>query len=303
MQRIVACVLANLELISSEADERLLTRNFFADWPRMLEKHLRRPEEAEYIEALLAHFGGDWVPQPLDAESLAALRAELEAAKDAGAALDEADQAAPEALTAEDLSLAISSDVDAALLDVFLHDSPPQAAEVTQSLQRWIADPSQGELLRNANRAAHTLKGSANILGIRGVGKLAHRLEDILEICEADSAPPSALRARALTAAADCLEQMVAAVTGEDTAPDNAMAVIELLDAARDSQASEPNHETRSPAPLTPPLATAACFGSAACHALHASHSRKSAPPDASIERASVSSVIRAVTPNAPTAP
>ena len=90
-----------------------------------------------------------------------------------------------------DLALDISSDVDAALIDAFLHDSPPQAAEVTQSLQGWIADPTQSELLRNAKRAAHTLKGSANILGIRGVARLAHRLEDILEICETESAPPS----------------------------------------------------------------------------------------------------------------
>jgi chemosensory pili system protein ChpA (sensor histidine kinase/response regulator) len=124
------------------------------------------------------------VPLPLDEAALIELRAELSAASGIGAALDETEQAAPEALEAGDLALDISSDVDAALIDAFLHDSPPQAAEVTQSLQRWIADPTQSELLRNAKRAAHTLKGSANILGIRGVARLAHRLEDILEICE-----------------------------------------------------------------------------------------------------------------------
>ncbi len=254
VQRIVACVLANLEHISGEADERVLTRNFFADWPRMLEKHLRRADDAEPIEALLAHFGGDWVPMPLDAAALDELRAELTAARGIGAALDETEQAAPEVLTAADLSLDVSSDVDAALLDAFLHDSPPQAAEVTQSLQRWIADPTQMELLRNAKRAAHTLKGSANILGIRGVAKLAHRLEDILEICEVDSAPPTALRSQALTSAADCLEQMVATVAGEDHAPENAMGVIELLDAARDSQASDTVRQRALAAPPAEPV-------------------------------------------------
>ena len=38
--------------------------------------------------------------------------------------------------------------------------------------------------------------------------------------------------------AADCLEQMVAAVAGEDSPPDNALGVIELLDAARSNDAS-----------------------------------------------------------------
>ena len=170
----------------------MLVRPFFTDWAAAARSAPARcrPQPAP-IESLIAHFGGGWVPLPLDEAALNELRAELAAASCIGAALDETEQAAPEALEAADLALDISSDVDAALIDAFLHDSPPQAAEVTQSLQGWIADPTQTELLRNAKRAAHTLKGSANILGIRGVAKLAHRLEDILEICEAESAPPS----------------------------------------------------------------------------------------------------------------
>jgi chemosensory pili system protein ChpA (sensor histidine kinase/response regulator) len=266
VQRIAACVVENLRHITQQQDERVLTRAFFTDWPRMLENHLRAASEAEYIDALLAHFGGDWVPLPLDMQALDALKEELTAASGIGAALDETEQAAPEALTAADLSLAISNDVDAALLEAFLHDSPPQAAEVTLSLQGWIANPSQGaELLRAAKRSAHTLKGSANILGISGIAKLAHRLEDVLEICESDAAPPSSLRAQALASAADCLEQMVAAVAGEDALPDNVLGVVELLDAARDNDASgtvrqralsapvadaSANHGNPHPAPL-----------------------------------------------------
>jgi chemotaxis protein histidine kinase CheA/ActR/RegA family two-component response regulator len=270
VQRIAACVLANLEHINQQQDERVLTRSFFTDWPSMLETHLRNAAEAEPVDALLAHFGGDWVPLPLVKEALDALKEELQAATGIGAALDETEQAAPEALTAADLALDISNDVDGALLDAFLHDSPPQAAEVTQSLQGWVANPANAELLRNAKRAAHTLKGSANILGISGVAKLAHRLEDILEICEADEAAPSSLRAQALTSAADCLEQMVAAVAGEDSAPENAMGVIELLDAARSNDisdtvrqralampapAADANDENRDPVPLPHPAA------------------------------------------------
>ena len=192
VQRIGACVLDNLQhLDADDPDARVLVRPFFTDWAQLLEAHLRDATERAPVESLIAHFGGGWVPLPLDDAALTELRAELAAANGIGAALDETEQAAPEALEAADLTLDISSDVDAALIDAFLHDSPPQAAEVTHSLQGWIADPTQSELLRNAKRAAHTLKGSANILGIRGVAKLAHRLEDILEICETESAPPS----------------------------------------------------------------------------------------------------------------
>jgi HPt (histidine-containing phosphotransfer) domain-containing protein len=241
VQRICACVLDNLQHLSTEdQDARLLVRPFFTEWAQLLEAHLRHAERNEPVESLLTHFGGGWVPLPLDESALNDLRAELSAASSIGAALDENEQAAPETLVAADLNLDISADVDGALLDAFMHDSPPQAAEVTLSLQGWIAAPAHnGELLRSAKRAAHTLKGSANILGIRGVAKLAHRLEDILEICEVEAVAPSTGRAQALMAAADCLEQMVAAVAGEDSPPENALGVIELLDAARSNDISD----------------------------------------------------------------
>jgi len=253
VQRIGACVTDNLQhLDSDDQDARVLVRPFFIEWAQLLEAHLRNATELAPIESLIAHFGGGWVPLPLDDAALTELRTELAAANGIGAALDETEQAAPEALEAFDLALDISSDVDAALIDAFLHDSPPQAAEVTQSLQGWIADPTQSELLRNAKRAAHTLKGSANILGIRGVAKLAHRLEDILEICENESTPPSSMRAQALMSAADCLEQMVAAVAGEDSAPENALAIVEMLDAARNNTASDTVRQRTLEAPATP---------------------------------------------------
>ncbi|MBC8026989.1 MAG: Hpt domain-containing protein, partial [Steroidobacteraceae bacterium] len=233
VQRIVAAVTANLEHVTQQQDERVLVRGFFTEWPALLEAHLRDAQSPELIDAVIEHFAGGWVPLPLEEPALQELRAELAAANSIGAALDESESAAPEAVEAKDLTLDISNDVDGALLDAFMNDSPPQAAEVTQSLQGWLIKPSNLELLRNAKRAAHTLKGSANILGISGIGKLAHRLEDILEICEADSHAPSSGRARALMSAADCLEQMVAAVCGEDVAPDDALGVIAMLDAAR----------------------------------------------------------------------
>ncbi|HET7809095.1 MAG TPA: response regulator [Steroidobacteraceae bacterium] len=244
VRRICACVLANLQnLDPHDADARVLVRPFFIQWALLLEAHLRAPGDEVPIEELLAHFSGGWVPMPMESDDIEALRAELSAASSIGAALDASDDAAPEALTAADLTLDVSNDVDAALLEAFLNDSPPQAAEVTQALTGWLdskdwASPAQSELLRSAKRAAHTLKGSANILGIRGVAKLAHRLEDVLEICEADGVAPSEARARALVSAADCLAQMVAAVAGEDAPPDNALAVIEMLDAARDNDAA-----------------------------------------------------------------
>src|SRR5512134_2191421 len=46
VQRIAACVLANLEHITQQQDERVLTRGFFTDWPRLLETHLRNATDS-----------------------------------------------------------------------------------------------------------------------------------------------------------------------------------------------------------------------------------------------------------------
>ena len=96
VQRIAACVLGNLEHLDAEdLDARTLVRTFFTDWPHLLEAHLRDAAAAGPVESLVAHFGGGWVPLPLDDAALTALRSELSAASGIGAALDETEQAAP----------------------------------------------------------------------------------------------------------------------------------------------------------------------------------------------------------------
>ncbi len=41
------------------------------------------------------------------------------------------------------------------------------------------------EDLAQAQRVAHTLKGSANTVGVRGIASLTHRLEDLLQLLDA----------------------------------------------------------------------------------------------------------------------
>src|SRR3982751_1081611 len=67
VQRIAACVLGNLETLDADdPDARVLVRPFFVDWAQLLEAHLREAAAPAPVESLLAHFGGGWVPLPLD---------------------------------------------------------------------------------------------------------------------------------------------------------------------------------------------------------------------------------------------
>jgi hypothetical protein len=88
VQRIAAAVSANLEHVTQQQDERVLVRSFFTDWPRLLEAHLRDARSAAHIDKVVEHFGGGWVPLPLEGTALQELRAELAAANSIGAALD-----------------------------------------------------------------------------------------------------------------------------------------------------------------------------------------------------------------------
>jgi len=82
-----------------------------------------------------------------------------------------------------------------------------------------------------AQRIAHTLKGSANIIGIRGIASLAHHLEDILEYLFENRVPPPKPLTDTMIEAADTLEIMVSSLSGEEEAPSNVMAVLqEVLD-------------------------------------------------------------------------
>ncbi len=55
-----------------------------------------------------------------------------------------------------------------------------QLLQLMQSLTRLERDASNAELLKEIFRLAHTLKGDANIMGFREIGRVAHEMENIL---------------------------------------------------------------------------------------------------------------------------
>lgn len=115
-----------------------------------------------------------------------------------------------------------------------------QAFNATDAGGRSVADasapdmvgPAARENLAAAQRIAHTLKGAANTVGVRGIANLTHRLEDLLELLGRQEAVPDAQAARALGDAADCLAEMSEAVAGLGSGPVDALVVCAGLDAA-----------------------------------------------------------------------
>ncbi len=131
----------------------------------------------------------------------------------------------------EDVSIDVPGDVDPDLLETFLVDAPDQMARLTGMVRALTQGAVDAAELTEAQRVAHTFKGSGNIIGIRGVGKLAHRIEDLIDFAQAHGCELPAPMARDLARATATLDQMVYALRGEEDAPADALADLHTLTA------------------------------------------------------------------------
>ncbi|NNF97407.1 MAG: hypothetical protein HKM94_10820, partial [Halobacteria archaeon] len=143
---------------------------------------------------------------------------------------EEIEQRATEAHL-EDVSLELPEDVNQQLLETLLHELPGQTAEFTAIITRFVAGNASMQEVEVAQRIAHTLKGSANTVGVMGIATLTHHIEDILTVFVKHDRLPGAALSDVLMNAADVLEAMSESLLGIGPAPDQAQNVLqEILD-------------------------------------------------------------------------
>lgn len=199
---------------------------WLAGWRAPFESCFGAPGAEAPAHALLAWLGGS--PLTPDAPLLAALRERLvlpPALPDDGSPAD----LPLDAATEDDVSLDVPEDVARDLCDTFLADSPAQVARLGDLVRALVADGLPEQRLQEAQRVAHTFKGSGNIIGIRGVGRLAHRIEDLIEFAGAHGGRLPAPMAHDLEQACATLDQMVYALRGEEEPPVDARARLQAL--------------------------------------------------------------------------
>ncbi|NJR71901.1 MAG: hypothetical protein HC782_01820 [Gammaproteobacteria bacterium] len=129
----------------------------------------------------------------------------------------------------EDTSLTLKDDADPDVYQAFIDEAPLNVAAFSQLTHLIAAGQASADDMRNAKRIAHSFKGSANIVGIRGIASLGHHTEDILEHFEKSAATPPRALAATLIDASDCLAQMVGHLRGEEDAPDNSFQVLSAV--------------------------------------------------------------------------
>jgi chemosensory pili system protein ChpA (sensor histidine kinase/response regulator) len=133
---------------------------------------------AESIHPIIEFLAAPAWPLPLaeDQQILIAqqlLQAEMHATEDDANRL-------PMHATAEMLSLALSDDINADLFEGLMIELPTQVTQFTEQLNHYVHQKNK-TALASAQRIAHTLKGSANVVGVSGLANFMHFSEDFLE--------------------------------------------------------------------------------------------------------------------------
>ena len=129
-----------------------------------------------------------------------------------------------------DICLKLPEDVNQELLNSLLNELPVLTASFSAIVQKIISLDRHLDQLLEAQRIAHTLKGSGNIVGITGIAVLTHYLEEILAFLIEKQCFPTKQLADALLEAADCLEMMSELILiGKTEEPDNALQVLQSI--------------------------------------------------------------------------
>ena len=134
-----------------------------------------------------------------------------------------------------------------------------ECEELLEQLEAGLLDLEQGrggvEVLHEIFRAAHTIKGSAATVGLEGMARLTHALENRLDELRSGLRQPAAGEVSTMLAAVDALRAMLAAVAaGEEPAPPPA-SVLAALEAGEPA-GEEPAGNEAAP-PSRPPGAPA----------------------------------------------
>ena len=205
--------------------DRLESLEILLGWPAVIVDHLAQPANDALCIAVVDYLEeGSW-PEPLPYREVRELIDGLAKKLELSAEFEVTGREV--VANPEDVSLTISEDASPELIDAFFAESPGHA----ETFSKLVEDIANGkEIQKNvaaAQRIAHTLKGSGNIIGVRGIANLSHHLEDIFEyIGKHHIKPPRAL-ANSMQEAADTIEVMLEYLQGMAPAPVNAQRVLQ----------------------------------------------------------------------------
>jgi chemosensory pili system protein ChpA (sensor histidine kinase/response regulator) len=204
----------------------------FMRGPNLMLDYLRSPKNPQTHAALKDYLADSHWPQSITDEEAEVLIAGLADIDESPAEAEFVSQRATRARP-EDVALEAAPDVNPLLVESFLTEGPLQAGAYTSLVEQVIRGGAGVEVLNEARRLVHTVKGAANTVGVRGIAMLTHHLEDLLEYLTERALRPEGAVAKLLMDGADCLEMMFESLLAGEAPPAQAQTVLQrLLDTA-----------------------------------------------------------------------
>jgi chemosensory pili system protein ChpA (sensor histidine kinase/response regulator) len=105
-------------------------------------------------------------------------------------------------------------EIDEEMLEIFALEAEELVQNINTNLQILASSRSDREALLEVRRNAHTLKGSAGIVGLKKLSQVAHRVEDLLDYLAENDIDADNRIFELLSSATDCFEVLA---TGENS--------------------------------------------------------------------------------------
>jgi chemotaxis protein histidine kinase CheA/ActR/RegA family two-component response regulator len=277
-----------IEQIDGFTSERL---DLILEWLDQVQEYLPSFSDSDAGQLIVTGLIDEQWVLPLPFEEMAAILLQIRMeTSDVGS---QTEPARMDTATDEDVTLTLPGDVNQELLELLLQELPVHTHQFSEAVQRLQVGGNEKDV-QLAQRVAHTLKGSANTVGIKGIAVLTHQLEDILIACANEQKLPSRALANSLINASDCLESMSEALLGTSSAPTDAKAVLQdILDwANRIDKEGLPDVDSEEAAPERPASAEAETAESSAPEQAQATVVRVSGEQIETLFRVSGESII-----------
>jgi len=215
----------NLSQLANDADNfNQQQYQLLYDWPEKLFEYLQTINQHVDGEKLVDFLSLEFWPIKLEDEPKAQILKLLN-----NPVLEEEEKQQRQTIaTADDVTLTLPEDVNQELLDGLLQDLPEQTEEFSSAIEHLKISGSKDDI-ETAQRIAHTLKGAANVVGVRGVASLTHHLEDILEYLSTSNQTPTDELLLVLVNASDCLQGMTESLLGLDAEPEESLEVLQSI--------------------------------------------------------------------------
>ncbi len=209
-----------LEFVAGDQNTRHEWKIFYGRNIDLLLDYLNAPAEPHICDQLVTHIAT--APTPLSDDNLLLLKELLLNIPQ----LSVTTSLGEDISLLEDISLDIPEHVDPVLFESFLQEALHNVAELNAITQRLGDGKYTYEEIELARRISHTLKGSASIVGIRGIATLSHYIEDIFQLLDNDALQPPSDFFTTLLDASECLAHMVDYLMGQEEAPTNVHTVL-----------------------------------------------------------------------------